>query len=98
MSIVPGIIKDASAQITTGGTAQTALAAQTGRKYLLIQNPTTASEPLYVNLTGDAVVDEEGSVALAAGGALVFEGPFVPSNAVSVIAATTGHEFTVWWG
>jgi hypothetical protein len=94
---VTGILKDASSTITTGGTAQSALAANPGRKYLLIQNPSTASEVLWVNLTGTAVVDTQGSVSIEAGGALVFENGFEPSNAVSVIAATTGHKFTIWW-
>lgn len=94
---VTGIMKDASDTITSGGTAQTALAANPGRKYLLIQNPSTASEVLWVSLVGTAAVDTEGSVSIEAGGALVFENGFVPSSAVSVIAATTGHKFTIWW-
>lgn len=96
---MPGmILKDASGTITTGGTQQTALAAQTGRKYLLIQNPSTASEVLWINLTGNAAIDAAGSVSIEAGGALTFEGESQCSNAVSVIAATTGHKFTIWWG
>lgn len=94
---VNGIVKDASTTITSGGTAQVGLAANTGRKFLLIQNPTTASEDLWFSLTGTAAVDAAGSLSLAAGGAMSFEGDFVPSNAVSVIAATTGHKFTINW-
>lgn len=92
-----GIVKDASSTITNGGTAQVALVANTGRKFLLIQNPTTASEDLWFSLTGTAAVDAAGSLSLAAGGAMSFEGDFLPSNAVSVIAATTGHKFTLNW-
>lgn len=92
-----GIIKDASDLIDTGGTAQQALPAQTGRKFLLIQNPVTATEALWFSFTGAAEVDEPGSLSLAAGGAMSFEGPFCPSNALSVIAATTNHEYTVNW-
>lgn len=96
---MPGmILKDASGTITTGGTAQTALAAQTGRKYLMVHNPLTASEVLWINLAGTAAVDTAGSVSIEAGGALTFEGEAQCSNALSVIAATTGHKFTVWWG
>lgn len=95
--VITGIVKDASDTITAGGTAQEALAANSGRKFLMIQNPTTASEDLWFSLTGTAAVDTEGSYSLAAGGAMAFEGPFLPSNAVSVIAATTGHKFTINW-
>ena len=94
---VNGIVKDASGTITSGGSPQTALAANTGRKFLLIQNPTTAAEDLWFSLTGAAAVDAAGSLSLAAGGAMSFEGDFVPSNAVSVIGATTGHKFTINW-
>lgn len=92
---VSGLIRDGSGTITTGGTSQEVLPAQTGRKFLLIQNPTTASEALWLNFTDAAAVDAAGSVSLAPGGAMSFEGDFVPQNSVNVTATTTGHKFTV---
>lgn len=90
-------LRSASGTITTGGTAQTALVAQSGRAYLLIQNPSTASEVLWVSLVGTAAVDAAGSLSIEAGGALVFESEFGCPDAVSVIAATTGHKYTIYY-
>lgn len=93
-----GTIKDASGTVTAGGTSQVALAASSGRQFLLIQNPADASEALWVNFTDDAAVSGQSSISLAAGGALVFENEFCPNNAVNVTATTTGHKFCIKWG
>ncbi len=93
-----GTLQDASGTVTTGGISQTALAAGTGRSYLLIQNPADASEALWINFTDAAAVSGQSSISLAAGGALVFENEFCPNNAVNVTATTTGHKFCIKWG
>ena len=95
-----GSIADASGAITTGGTAQTALAAQYQRRYLFILNPSTATETLWINLVGTATVNGEatGSVPMAPGQSFVWEDSLVPANAISVLGATTGHKFTIYVG
>lgn len=94
-----GPLTDRSGTITTGGAAQQLAAANTARRYLLIQNLSTGV--LWVNLTGTAAVGQP-SIALKAcavandgtGGAIVFEGSFIPTGAVSILGATTGQAYS----
>jgi hypothetical protein len=91
-------ITDASGSITTGGQAQTALAANPNRTYLLIQNLSDIA--MWLNF-GTAAVADQPSICLKAcavagdgsGGAIVFEGSFVPTDSVSLYGATTGKKF-----
>lgn len=89
-----GGITDRSGAITTGGTAQNAAAANTGRQYLLIQN--LSSEVMWVNAWGGtAAASTAGSIRLAAdGGYAEWYGDRIPTGTVSVVAATTGSKFT----
>lgn len=89
--------------IATGGTAVTAVAANLNRQYLIIQNPSaTASgvgaESLFVNADGTAASDGH-SVELAnAAAPVIFSAPnYVPTGAISVVAATTNHKFVCKW-
>lgn len=86
-----------SGTITAGGTAQNAAAANTSRKYLLVRAPMTNTEPLWFSLVGTATTASP-SIRLDPGDTFVMEGVTVASNAVSVIAATTGTAFTCWEG
>ena len=89
-----GALTNRSGTITTGGTAQTAIAANTSRKYVLILNPDTATEDLWFSFDATAVAAAP-SIYLHPGDA--FEagpGEFVPTGALSIIAATTAHAFT----
>lgn len=87
-----GALTDKSGTITTGGTAQTAAAANTARKYLLIQNPSTAPGSLWFSTVTTAVAASP-SVELVPG-ASYESGLFCPTGAVSIIGATTGQAFT----
>lgn len=82
-----------SGSIATGGTAQTALAANPKRNFLLIQNPPTEVENLSVDFDATAVGDGT-DFTLEPGGAVIFD-TLIPQGLVSVIAATTGHKFIV---
>lgn len=88
-----GHFKDASGSIAAGGTAQTALAENRDRDYLLVQN--VSSGDLFVDFDGTAAVADQPSVKIAAGAAFVWETRFVPTGAVSIIGATTGQKFTI---
>lgn len=92
----PVSVTDKSGTIATGGTQQSAIAVNTNRKAFFVLNPRDASESLWVSLVGNAVVSDKSSIELPAGASFGFFGPTVPSNAVSVIAATTGHKFTAF--
>lgn len=87
-----GALTDKSGTITTGGTAQTAVAANTARKYLFIQNPSTASGSLWFSTVATAVAASP-SIELVPG-ASYESGLFCPTGAVSIIGATTGMAFT----
>lgn len=87
-----GAFTDRSGTIATGGAAQQIAAANTSRKYLLIQNVDT-TEDLWVNF-GVAAVANQPSIRLSPYGSLVLEGAFVTTQYVSVIAATTSHPYT----
>jgi len=87
-----GTLTDRSGTITTGFTAQQAAAANTSRHYLFIQNPSTAPGSLWFSTVATAVAASP-SIELVPG-ASYETGSFVPTGAVSVIAATTGHAFT----
>lgn len=96
--VAQSALTDRSGTITTGGTAQQLAAANASRRYLLIQNLSTGV--LWVNTTGTAAVGQP-SIALKAcgvandgtGGAIVFEGSYIPPGAVSILGASTGQAF-----
>lgn len=92
-SIVPTstALTDISGTITAGGSSQQISTAHS-RKYLLVQNPSSATESLWVNFGAAATVGQP-SIEIAAGTALVLSS-FIPSQTITVIAATTGHAFT----
>lgn len=86
-------ITNRSGQISTGGTAQQAAATNASRNYLLIQNPSNAGESLWYSLDTIAVA---ASPAIELQPGQSYESTnVVPTGAVSVIAATTGHKYTV---
>lgn len=83
-----GTPTDRSSTLTTGGTAQQLAAANTSRKYLLVQNQ--SSGYLYIRFTGTATQDQT-SLRIESGGS--YENPphYCPTSAVSIIGATTGQ-------
>lgn len=93
-------MQDYSGSITTGGTAQTAVAANGRRNFLRVENPPSASESLFVRYGGTASTNSgtPDSTELAPGASDEFPtggSGYVPGGAVSVIAATTGHKFVI---
>lgn len=81
------------ATITTGGTAQAALAANPNRTGYDIQNQSAGS--LWVRDDGTAATADDNSMEIVAGA--LYETPigFRPTGAVSIIGATTGQAFFV---
>lgn len=90
-------LTDASVTISTGGTAQTAAAANTGRRYLFIQNPAGSGGTLWFSTNATAVAASP-SIELVAGAS--YENPphYCPTGAVSVIHPTTNAKITVRTG
>jgi len=91
----PIVITDYSGTVTTGGTAQTARAANVNRRYLMVANP-DATTDLFFSVSGTATTGA-GSVRLPAGTGVIFDAQ-TPTGAVSVLSATTGKAFTVQEG
>lgn len=94
-------LTDRGGTVTSGATAQQLAAANTARKYFLIQNPCTATtqgiataENLTISVTGTATTSGAnsyelgpcGSVSLAVNGTVI-------TSAVSVMGATTSHRW-----
>jgi hypothetical protein len=81
---------DRSGTITTGGTAQVAMAANSTRKGVIVQNTSTGD--LRISTTGTA--SSTAGIKLVAGA--YWESPpgMVPSGAISIWGATTGQAFT----
>lgn len=84
-------LTDRSGSITAGGTAQTAMNANSSRKYLLIQN--NSSGNLWFNF-GIAAVQNQPSILLQPGQSFVMEDRVISTQSVSIIGATTGQTFT----
>jgi hypothetical protein len=80
--------------ISIGTLSQTVFSAGTIINGAWITNPTTATEPLYVNMTGGtATVSEGGSIfAIVPGQTLLIAGG--PTNAITITATTTSHAFS----
>lgn len=87
--------QNVSGTVTTGGTFQQIIPSAPGtRAGCLIENPTTASEVLYVFFGPTASATTSNSFVLAAGAAITCgSGPYTVTDAVQVTGATTGHAF-----
>ncbi len=79
---------DCSLALTTGGTSQQLVAANASRKGVLILNPSSQIESLFVNFGAAATTDDSDSIELVPGAREFF--PTV--QAIQVNAATTGHK------
>ena len=78
--------------IVTGGTAVTVFAAGTIATFADIQNPSTATESLFVDPTGiPAVAGASTAYELQPGQSVRISTPV--STTVSAVAATSGHKF-----
>lgn len=86
-----GPLTDKSGTITSGGVAQTLAAANTARKYIIIQN--NSVESLWINFTTTAVQTQP-SIQLLPNGSYVMEASFVSTELISIIGATTGSAFS----
>lgn len=81
---------DRSGTITLGGTSQTLAAADQSRGNITIYNLSTESEILCVNVTSAASCSAAGSWHISPGSSITL----TTKEAITVVAATTGHKFT----
>ncbi len=80
-----------SGAIAANNTAQPASSAKTRQK-LIVQNPSAATESLFIDFTGPATT---ASFEIQPGQTQVFQAP-CDNRELSIIAATAGHAYTVW--
>lgn len=86
--VAAGTATDRSGTITAGGTRQQLAAANSSRRYLIVQNQ--SSGYLYVRFTATATQDQS-SMRLAPGDAWESPSGFCPTQAVDIVGATTGQ-------
>jgi len=80
--------------VITANTAQiTTAVTNTSRKYLLIQNVTTASNVITVGI-GFTPTTTQG-IQLAAGAGITFEASYIPTGAVWVLSSVTASNYTI---
>jgi hypothetical protein len=85
---------DISGQIATGGVSQLVTPANPQRYYLYIQNPSTATESLFVNEGGPASTVADNCWELLPGGNMEYDGSsIIFIGDINITAATTGHAF-----
>lgn len=90
--------QDASGTVTTAGTSQLVLSANSSRQYLFIENvaASSSSDVLWVNF-GSAATEGHGSIELGPGQALDYSSIITPGDAVYVTSNTAGCPFTCKW-
>ena len=80
--------------VTTANTAfATSAVTNANRKYLLIQNVTTASNVITVGV-GFTPTTTQG-IQLTAGAGLTFEGSYIPTGAINLLSSVTASCFTI---
>ena len=90
-----GILTDASGTTSgTGNTSTTALAANSLRKYFMIQNIGTAV--IWFNFTSAASTGGA-SIQLPAGSGFLQESGFVSGEAINVLSTTASVPYTIKW-
>lgn len=95
ISVAPVTTTSASGTVTLGGTFQSVLASNAGRNGCTIENPTTATEALYVFFGPNGSATTAKAISLAAGSSVTCAvgGLAVATDNVSVTATTTSHAF-----
>lgn len=81
--------------ITTGGTSQQIVAANSSRKYLLVQNISDTNMYLGVGYTPTTTT---GILLASNGGGIIFESSFIPNSAINILCATAGKAFVALSG
>ncbi len=91
---IRGPLNNFSSAIVAGGASQKLLDASPNWNYIFIQNPSTASESLFLNFTDPATLTSV-SMELMPGQFLNFRTPgFITTQQINITAATLGHQFT----
>lgn len=85
-----GALTDKSGSITNAATSQLLAAKKENRAYFLFQNISDAA--MWINF-GAAATADNNSILINAQGSLLFNGSFIPEDAVYVLCASSGKKF-----
>lgn len=83
-----GTYTDKSLSIAAGGTREVLAASNSSRRSIIIQNPSSEIESIFINPTGNATANGD-SIELPPGGLPL---TLATTQAIDVLAATTGHK------
>ncbi len=85
---------DASSTITSGGTAQVGLARNVNGSRSTIVFYNISDTMMYISFVGTATTD---SLPIPPGSGKSWSAPQCPQQALSVISATTGKKYLLWY-
>lgn len=89
-----GVLTDFSGTIAQSNVSQLVLQPFAFRYFLFIQNPSAASESLFVNFTSPASINGNNCIELLPGSSIQMDvAGFISVEAVFVAAQTAGHAF-----
>jgi hypothetical protein len=94
-SVVQGNLTNRSGTITTANTSQQIIAANTNRRYLLIQNH---SDSIIYIAFGVTATTSNGIGLTPGGGSLIYENGFIPTQAINAICTRSNSDFVAWEG
>jgi len=93
-----GAMNRASSTIATGGTSQQALAANPGRKVFCVEDPSAATEDLFLDFGQPASTTSGVSIDIPPGSLFCMGGGAIYTGQITVNAVTTSHAFIVYEG
>lgn len=90
---IRGALERHSATILVGGQSQKLLDASENWNYIFIQNPSMATESMFIDFDEDAEIDGD-SMELLPGQFIYFKSPgFMTTQQININATTLGHRF-----
>ena len=87
------VFTNRSGAIGTGGTSQQLAAANGARKRIIVQNPSTEIESLFIRFGAAAGVNDGVAFEILPGGAFDSGAAPVSTEQIQVVATTAGHKF-----
>lgn len=89
-----GTLTSHSGSVTTGGTSQNIITADANRKYLFVQNTSSANEYIAFGVAANV----SGGILLLPNSSYVMESTYVSVQIIALFGATTGQTFSAWTG
>lgn len=87
-----GTLTDGSGNIAAAGVSEQVFAANSARRYLMVQN--VSETDMWLDFGTPAVADQPSFLLLAGGGGVAFEGSFIPTSTVNILCSVMGEPYT----